>query len=285
MKLLSNPASVALVAFCGALLIPTRLIAQDSVPKKADATKEETVERKLIDGTISDLKFHLGDNTKPMESRVMLRWPNPVRQVEDGATAIWIEKGRPQAVCCVWTDRGYLSFCFGLLSSGPVRAELDGRSLWHPKRPGPSITNFRPIPDAPVPAKTAPVRLRQMKELARRFRSNMVDPAANHESLRLLPSPLYRYEIPDGQDKQSEVSDGALFAFVMGTDPESLLMIESRRASTGDQWQFSAAKRTDGLVEVFLDDKLVDSLATRCVPYDTESDFTCLHRPAGKRQK
>lgn len=269
------------------LLVPSLMTAQVSEQGKAEAEKEQSFERKLIDRTISKLKFHLGDtSTKPMESRVLLRWPNPVRNVDDGATAIWIEKGRPQAVCCVWTDNGHLSFCFGLLSTGPVLAELDGQTLWHPQRPGPSMTSFRPIPDAPAPAKTASVRLRQMKDLARRFGSKMVDPQnESHEPLRLLPSPLYRYEIPGGQEQQPDVSDGALFAFVMGTDPESLLMIEARRTANGDQWQYAAAKRTDGLVEVFLGDKLVDSLPTRCVPYNPESDFTCLHRPAGVREK
>jgi hypothetical protein len=126
--------------------------------------------------------------------------------------------------------------------------------------------------------------LRQMKDLAQRFRSKMVDPEnGSHEPLRLLPSALYRYDIAAGQEQQPDVLDGAMFAFVMGTDPESLLMIEARRTAEGDQWQYSAAKRTDGLVEMFLDDQLVDSLAIRCVPYNPDSDFTCLHRPARKR--
>jgi hypothetical protein len=184
------------------LLIPALVIAQDSEPTKA-GSEEQTVERKLIDRTFSDMKVYFGDtSTNPMESRIVLRWPNPVRHTEHGATAIFIEKGRPQAVCCVWTERGSLSFCFGLLSSGPVRAELDGEPLWHPRTRGPSVTHFRSIPDAPAPAKTASMRLRQMKDLAQRFGSKMVEPqTGSHEPLRLLPSALYRYDLAAEQGK------------------------------------------------------------------------------------
>ena len=273
------------VAICGVLFVTSLASGQDSLSKNGESKKEETFERKLIDRTIAELKFSHGDkDAKPMESKIILRWPNPVRQVEDGATAIWIEKGRPQAGCCVWTDNGHLSFCFGLLSAGPVLAELDGQTLWNPKRPGPSMTSFQPIPNASAPAKDAGARLRQMKELARRFSSKMVDPTGKHEPLRLLASPLYRYDIAAADSQQPVISDGALFGFVMGTDPESLLMIEARQTPNGDQWQYAAAKRTDGLVEILLDDKLVASLATRCVPYNPESDLACLHRRVTNRQ-
>ena len=40
--------------------------------------------------------------------------------------------------------------------------------------------------------------------------------------LRLLATPLYRY-----RDTSPEGSDGALFAFVQGTDPEVLLLVET----------------------------------------------------------
>ena len=46
--------------------------------------------------------------------------------------------------------------------------------------------------------------------------------STDREELRLLPKPLYRYE-----PKAGPVIDGAVFAFVMGTDPESLLLIEA----------------------------------------------------------
>jgi hypothetical protein len=35
--------------------------------------------------------------------------------------------------------------------------------------------------------------------------------------------------------------DGAIFAFVRGTDPEVLLLIETRKLEGGDTWQYALA--------------------------------------------
>ena len=62
--------------------------------------------------------------------------------------------------------------------------------------------------------------------------------------LRLLPQPLYRYELTD---KDSPVVDGAVFVYVwtMGTDPEVLLVIEARRTESGVRWHFAPASFTN----------------------------------------
>ena len=58
----------------------------------------------------------------------------------------------------------------------------------------------------------------------------------------MLPQPLYRYESTD-----PDVLDGALFALVTsaGTDPEIMLLLESRTASSGPQWVFGAGRFSD----------------------------------------
>jgi hypothetical protein len=66
----------------------------------------------------------------------------------------------------------------------------------------------------------------------------------DRESLRLLPRPLYRYETSDGP-----IIDGAVFAFVMGTDPETLLLIEAVENADGTAWQYAFARRTSGELE------------------------------------
>ena len=57
-----------------------------------------------------------------MKPRILLRWPNPIRGSRDGATVIWTEEGRPQAVCCVyiWNDRDIIALAFGSMSTGPL---------------------------------------------------------------------------------------------------------------------------------------------------------------------
>src|SRR5271156_2607058 len=97
----------------------------------------------------------------------------------------------------------------------PLVASLGARPLWHPAGPG---IRSEPIPGAPRPAATAAERLRQMRALAREFKAS-VDLEKGGTELRLLSQPLFRYE---------SKSDGALFAFVMATDPEALLVIDER---------------------------------------------------------
>ena len=58
-------------------------------------------------------------------------------------------------------------------------------------------------------------------------------------ALRLLPKPIDRYGKAGGIPE-----DGALFAFVLGTDPESFLFIEARPGAKGLEWQYAFAPMT-----------------------------------------
>ena len=62
--------------------------------------------------------------------------------------------------------------------------------------------------------------------------------------LRRLPCELYRY-----QPESSDVIDGSVFAFVQGTDPEALLLIEAIQLKTESEWQFSFVRQTSGELE------------------------------------
>src|SRR4030095_9934951 len=92
--------------------------------------------------------------------------------------------------------------------------------IWSPKTAG---VEFRDVPEAPVPAANRASRLRQMKVIADDFTARLparnVDDA-NQVVLRLLPTPLYRYDPQKSEKAVPFLKDGALFAFVMGTDPE-----------------------------------------------------------------
>jgi hypothetical protein len=45
------------------------------------------------------------------------------------------------------------------------------------------------------------------------------------------------------------VLDGAVFAFVQGTDPESLLLFEACQGDESLEWQFAFVRRTSGELE------------------------------------
>jgi len=95
-----------------------------------------------------------------------------------------------------------------------------------------------------------------MKALTKLFKAKLLGWASDtsqHEELRMLPTPLYRYAI----DKPDKVQDGALFAYVSGTDPEVLLVIEAFGEEGKFQWQYAFVRRTSGGVEGRFRNKLV----------------------------
>ena len=55
-----------------------------------------------------------------------------------------------------------------------------------------------------------------------------------YHRLRMLTTPIARYGKAGGT-----VEDGALFAFVEGTDPEVFLLIEARAGEKGPAWHYA----------------------------------------------
>lgn len=229
-----------------ALLMTTAIHAQET--DGATSTSEtRTVSplRKLLDESLTwDELLTSEEATEPMTLRVVMRWANPPRGSGDGMTVLYLSEGRPEAVCCVYRWGRKLTHEFDSLSRGTLIARRDGAVVWRPATPGPQ---FKPIRGADAPADSPAARLRQMKTLAGQFSSTMLGWRANksdREELRLLPQPLYRYD-----SRRSDILDGAVFAFVQGTDPESLLLLEAFQAADGFEWQFGFARRTSGRLE------------------------------------
>ena len=93
------------------------------------------------------------------------------------------------------------------------------------------------MPDAPTPADDEAGRLRQMRDLARRFSAREFWDGRTY-ALRLLPHPIDRYA-----DPASGLVDGTIFTFANGTNPELLLLIEARRHGDGPaKWSYAAAR-------------------------------------------
>jgi hypothetical protein len=124
---------------------------------------------------------------------------------------------------------------FHSLAEEPLAAKFHGKQVWKAKEAG---LRFAAVPKAPAPAATEAQRLLQMKQLAKEFAGSKKTAAGTEVELRLLPQPVYRYAAP----KQGVVQ-GALFAFVQGTDPEIWLLIEARgKVAAGAAWQYAATR-------------------------------------------
>jgi hypothetical protein len=168
----------------------------------------------------------------------VLRWWQPVRGGDDGALYIWVREGRPAAALTFFTFKwpdGTRSIVHekASLSIEPLEATWRGNSVWRTSKPG---VAFWPVPDTAAPAGSAPARLRQMVALVREFSANTIDYKGSQWPLRPLFKPLYRYE---GD------TDGALFAWVQGTDPEAFILLEARTAGSDSRWEFAVARFTD----------------------------------------
>jgi hypothetical protein len=135
---------------------------------------------------------------------------------------------------------------FVSLSEGLVEAEDDG-DRWTPDGPG---VVMAPLPRASAPAETPTDRLRQMKDLARRFRAFHVrGPTETSSEYDLAAEPVHRYS-----DEARNVVDGAILLFAEGTNPEVALLIETRRTGTsGAAWHYGLARLSLDQISVQLD--------------------------------
>lgn len=174
----------------------------------------------------------------PKES--VLRWTNPSAGRVYGNTYVWLQSGRPVAAGCLfWNVRPWGSFNGELVALAGTRlvATRDDKVIWEPR----DEWKWSTVTGAPAPAATAAQRLTQMKALAAEFVVELLDtrnvPRGEDQTPRLLPRPLYRYDAA-----QTRALDGALFAFVIGTDPELLLLVECDTAAAKPEWRFGVGR-------------------------------------------
>jgi hypothetical protein len=235
-----------LIALALLVLLPARWA--KAQPGEA-AVAEAANLREFIDQSIAHYQvFPSAAAEQPGQMLTALRWANNARGSEDGLTLLYVHEGRPLAAACVYPWAKRLEHDFESLSRDRIVARHGEQIVWQPQEPG---VVFADIPGAPAPEATRPQRLRQIKSLAEKFQATLLGwklDNSDREELRLLSRPLYRYEPKDG-----DVIDGAVLAFVMGTDPEVLLLIEAVRDGDIARWQYAFARRTSGELEGRLD--------------------------------
>ena len=132
------------------------------------------------------------------------------------------------------------------LASRPFLLRDGDQVLWQPRN---VADEFRPVDESPTPADSRAKRLAQMRDIAREY-SAYDDFTSNNQTtrheLRLLSNPLYRFAAAE-----TGVIDGAVFAFVLGTDPELLLVLEAQKTGDGGRdWFYRFEAMTYWPVEV-----------------------------------
>jgi hypothetical protein len=213
------------------------------------------------------LTYAGGETKLQLHDDPVLRFSNPVSGVPDGIVAMWKDGKRPAVFAQVFQTKDglWVHECQSLAAAG-LSMTKGGTVFWQPKE---GAEAFRRLEDATAPASTPGRRLVQMKDIASEFTAaddfkiNTSDPEPTRHTLRLLTTPIYRYE-----DAEGGIQDGAVFAFVHGTDPEVFLVLESRLPAKGDVkdqigWHYTLAPMTCWAVTVEHREKQVWSLPER----------------------
>jgi hypothetical protein len=174
-----------------------------------------------------------------LKNEPVLRWTNPVQSNGAGEVYVWTDRGRPEALVSIYrfvlaNGKPGLHHEFHSLAVTRLNARGANGRTWSPEQAG---VQFQGVPNAAEPASSPAVRRRQMHDIAEGFQADKTDRQGDKRTLRLLTQPLYRYESARG-----DVLDGALFAFVEGTDPDVLLLIEARQAGQRHEWQYAIAR-------------------------------------------
>jgi hypothetical protein len=218
------------------LLGPAQPPPPEKVDNKAEEAEARAVAKKLADEYVFQLDKASGVKLK-REPEPVFRWLLQLDRRFYSDVYVWTHEGRPEVIAAVTNVYGAkraMETEIHSLSTGLPLLSHNDKVLWEPARPG---VELKPVPGAPKPGATAGVRLTQMRALAAQFSAGAMY-GKTKEDLRLLPAPVYRY----ASGKQG-VADGAIFAFVRGTDPEAFLLVEARKGEGGaDEWQYAFAR-------------------------------------------
>ena len=230
------------VALMSLALVGSTASAQTETLKSGESESERATAAAKLGRTAAEGYAFTVEGSRPipltLDAKPVLQWSNPVVGSIHGSVFVWNGKGRPQVLASIYKWYGPKHFHLGVefhsLAEAPVTARNQGTVVWSPSKAG--IT-FAPVPGAPAVGDTREKRLRQMRALAKEFVGTEVDREGQTRDLRLLTQPVYRYGGAEGP------VDGGLFAFVIGTDPEVVLLIEARPGADGTAtWQYAAAR-------------------------------------------
>ena len=249
----------ALYGLFGVLGVASALLVRADDAPSGNAATEAAEASRLAADEVGNWTFRLRDEAKTkleVDPSPVLRWTNPGSGRVYGSVFLATSGGRPEAVFAVYKwyhpYHGFEAEMQSLSLSG-IEATRDMTEQWHPAAPG---IEPRDLPGAPAPADTAGRRLRQLGTLAPRFSAHLVKPRGESPgdplALRLLTKPIFRCQASGGA-----LIDGALYAFVQGTDPEVFLLIEARQEEGAPRWRYALARMNRDAVWAELDGREV----------------------------
>jgi hypothetical protein len=192
----------------------------------------------------------------------LLTYTNPVRAGRtEGSVFLWTEEGRPVLAAAFWSVNDEsdsslrrLSREWHSLSQEEMTVNLDSARVWRSGEPG---IEWHNLVDTAAPTKSRTLRLVEMRKIVAGVQATI---GTGESELRLMPQPLYRYP-----ESTPGVLDGAMFAFVMGTDPELFAIVEAIPRKKAPQWRIGFVPFTNAPVEAHLNGVKLFTVE-RCLP-------------------
>jgi hypothetical protein len=263
--------TVLIIGVLAALTSP--VFAQVATPNEQSDKERAELTLKIATEKAAAFDFYLGsDRTKKLtlHPRSVLRWSNPVSTALYGEVFLWTADGRPEIIASIHKffqpDRRHMTGEFHSLSLGLIVGRQGAREVWTPQEAG---VTFAMLPGAPTVARAAPQRLSQMRSLAREFsaESSARNEPEVRERLRLLPKPMYRYQV-----SKAAMLDGAIFAFAQGTNPEVLLLLEAREVGDKHAWQYALVRFNSVAMRAFRNERQVWNVPQIAPPWQDIRD-------------
>jgi hypothetical protein len=207
-------------------------------PDIAPPTAQELADKRMVfmKTALARYTIQVGGQKEPARvADPCLRWTNPIGTGAAGVIAVYAHHGgRPAAIgqFFLWGQTKWVNE-FTIIPESDVTILRTGRLFWKPTE---YVCKFTDLPGAPPAAPKPVLRLAQMRALAANF--SVVDyfgAKETKEDLRLLPQPVYRYA------EGKTILDGALFVFVLGTDPECCVLLEAYQDGKVPRYRYAVA--------------------------------------------
>lgn len=227
---------------------PATMSGQDASAETGDVDLSVQL-RERADGVTVAIQVDDRTVKQPLNETPLFRYHDARREILDAALWGYGTKGRPAALMKteaykVETGEKWV-FCFASLSDQIVSASWADGATYQATRPG---LELRDLPGAPRPAPSANLRLIQIKRLTERFSAEIQNAEDDREPMRLMPTPICRYDNPE-----AGLIDGAVFGYTMGTNPDVVLVIELHEEDGAKQWRCGAAGMTSAGFTLRLD--------------------------------
>lgn len=222
-------------------------------PDIAPPTEKELADErmKFMKKSLSRFTIHVGEQEEPFTAGdPCLRWTNPIDEAIAGVVAVYAYKGgRPAALGQLFLGKEWVNE-FTIIAESDVTIKRSGRLFWKPVE---YVCKFAELPHSPRPADKPILRLAQMRAIAADFSATSHYRGDKHD-LRLLRQPIYRYS------EKGKILDGALFAFVLGTDPDCGLLLEAYQDGKESRYRYALAPITVFKLEARYKDREVWSV-------------------------